>query len=355
MTVHLLTGSDESILRAAVTDLIHELVGDGDRSLMVDEYDGEDYELRAVVDAAQTPPFLAERRVVVARGVGRFTADEVGPLVAYLGDPLDSTELVLVGGGGGRIAKSVSDAAKAAGAAVRDASPPTRARERQVWLGDEAAAAGVRLTGAAAALVAERLGEDVGRVEGILATLAATFGSSRQLGPDDVEPFLGEAGAVPPWELTDAIDSGDTALALRLLARMTGPGGRHPLQLMAVLHNHFGRLARLDGVEVRSDAEAADALGIKAGLPGEEGVAAVPAPRRRRRPAGDRPARHRRPRPARRQGPPRRRHPRRPGGETHPSPPLTTVSATVGAAATACAASPAVGETAGAGGVSRWR
>ena len=82
MAVHLLTGDDESLLRAAVSDLVHQLVGDGDRSLMVDEFDGEEYELGAVVDAAQTPPFLTDRRVVVARDVGRFTADEVGPLVA---------------------------------------------------------------------------------------------------------------------------------------------------------------------------------------------------------------------------------------------------------------------------------
>ena len=113
MTTHLLTGDDESILRAAVVTLVDELVGDGDRSMMVDEFDGEEYELRAVVDAAQTPPFLSERRLVLARGVGRFVADEVAPLVAYVENPLDTTDLVLVAGGG-RVAKKVADAAKAA-------------------------------------------------------------------------------------------------------------------------------------------------------------------------------------------------------------------------------------------------
>ena len=42
MSVHLLTGDDESILRAAVSDLVHELVAGGERSLMVDEFDGDD-------------------------------------------------------------------------------------------------------------------------------------------------------------------------------------------------------------------------------------------------------------------------------------------------------------------------
>ena len=53
-------------------------MGDDDRSLLVDEFDGEDYELRLVVDAAQTPPFLTDRRIVVARDIGRFTAEELG-------------------------------------------------------------------------------------------------------------------------------------------------------------------------------------------------------------------------------------------------------------------------------------
>src|SRR6476646_2650136 len=124
MATHLITGDDESLLLTAVSELVHRLVGDGDRSLMVDEFDGEEYEMRAVVDAAQTPPFLTEHRVVVARGVGRFTADGVTPLVALLDDLLPTTHLVLVGGGG-RLPKSLTDALKRAGAEVRNVTPPT--------------------------------------------------------------------------------------------------------------------------------------------------------------------------------------------------------------------------------------
>ena len=77
MAVHLITGDDESLLLTAVSEVVHRVVGDGDRSLMVDEFDDDEYEVRSVVDAAQTPPFLTESRVVVARGVGRFGADDV--------------------------------------------------------------------------------------------------------------------------------------------------------------------------------------------------------------------------------------------------------------------------------------
>ncbi len=270
MSVHLLTGGDESILRAAVSDLVHQLAGGGDRSLMVDEFDADDYELRSVVDAAQTPPFLTERRIVVARDIGRFSADDLAPLVGYLADPLETSDLVLAAGGG-RLPKSLTDAVARAGGTTTSTEPPQRARDRQGWIADHAAGAGVRLTPPAAAVVAEQLGEDVGRLDGLLATLAATFGAMRTLKPDDVEPFIGEGGGVPPWELTDAIDSGDTTGALDRLGRMMGAGGRHPLQLMAILHAHYVRLARLDGATASSEAQVTEILGIK-GFPAKKAL-----------------------------------------------------------------------------------
>ena len=99
MALHLITGDDESLVHSAVTDLVHRLVGTSDRTLMVDDFGGDEYELRAVVDAAQTMPFLTDKRIVVARDVGRFNADDFVALVAYLEDPLPSTDLILVGGG----------------------------------------------------------------------------------------------------------------------------------------------------------------------------------------------------------------------------------------------------------------
>ncbi|MGZ4672521.1 MAG: DNA polymerase III subunit delta, partial [Ilumatobacteraceae bacterium] len=158
MAVHLITGDDESLLLAAVSELVHRLVGEGDRSLMVDEFDDDDYEVAAVVDAAQTSPFLTELRVVVARGLGRFSTDDIGPLVAYIGDPLPTTELVLVAGGG-RLPKALGDAVKKAGGSVVDTAPPMRAGERSGWFEDQVAMAGLRLDHHALVLLASWLGE----------------------------------------------------------------------------------------------------------------------------------------------------------------------------------------------------
>jgi len=236
-------------------------VGDGDRTLMVDDFDSDDFEMRAVVDSAQTPPFLTERRVVVARGVGRFNADDVAPLVAYLADPLPTTELVLVAGGG-RMPKALTDALKKVGGTTIETAPPSRAKERAGWFDDQVRQSGLKLDGAAMQLLTGWLGEDAGRLQGILETLAATYGKGTTLRPADVSPFLGDAGCVPPWDLTDAIDNGDVSGALDVLDRMLVGGSRHPLQVLAVLNTHYLRMLQIDSPEIRGEKMAAERLGI---------------------------------------------------------------------------------------------
>ncbi len=80
---------------------------------------------------------------------------------------------------------------------------------------------------------------------------------------EEIEPFLGETGDVPPWELTDAIDSGKIDVALDKLNRMTEAGGRHPLQIMASLQTHYTRMLRLDGAPIAGEKQAAQLLGMK--------------------------------------------------------------------------------------------
>jgi DNA polymerase-3 subunit delta len=256
---YLVRGDDPTVTADAVKALVAELVGDADPALVVEDLSGEDLTLAAVVDAAQTPPFFADRRVVVARDVGRFTTQEAAPLVAYLADPLATTTLVLVAGGG-QVPRSLVDAVRKVGHVV-DAGVPT-GRARGAWLAERLRAGPVRLDAQATALVGAHLGDEVGRLASLLETLATAYGHGARLTAEEVTPFLGQAGPVAPWELTDAVDAGDTAAALDHLHRLLGPGGRHPLVVMATLHTHYARMLRLDGSGIADEKAAATALGL---------------------------------------------------------------------------------------------
>ena len=263
--VTLLRGDDDVVLRDAARQVVDALAGGEERSLVVEEVevtastddDGRD-PLLALVDAAQTPPFLTEFRVVLGRLVDkRERNDQVAPLVEYLADPLPTTRLVLEWHG--KVPKALGEAIDAAKGEQVDTSPGRKVDE---WVQHHLAEAGLKVDADGRRRLVTWVGDEPSRLLGLVDLLRSTYGTAK-LGPDEIEPFLGADGGVPPWELTDAIDKGDRALALELLQRMLGQGERHPFQLLATLHSHVARILRLDGADVVSDKQAAEVLGIR--------------------------------------------------------------------------------------------
>ncbi|MGH9206364.1 MAG: DNA polymerase III subunit delta [Acidimicrobiales bacterium] len=255
---YLVRGDDALLADQEARGLVEGLVGEEDPALVLEEHSGEDLDLGAVVAACSTPPFLSQRRVVLVRDANKLRAPEVAGLVAYLDDPLPSTALVLVAGGGS-VPVKLANAVKKAGKLI----DTTVGRRRPQWLASRLKAGPVHLDGPGASLLGEHLGEELWRVDSVLDTLAMAYGEGARLGVEQLEPFLGHAGGVAPWDLTDAIDKGDTEGALEVLHRMMEGGGRHPLVLMSTLHRHYANMLRLDGADVAGEDEAAALLGSR--------------------------------------------------------------------------------------------
>ena len=113
----LVKGEDPSLVSDAVREAVDAALACEDRSIALEELTGDDLAVGAIVDAALTAPFLTARRVLVVRGVGRWTSDDLAPLVDYLAAPLDTTSLVLVAGGGASSQPSVEHTFKSQGRA----------------------------------------------------------------------------------------------------------------------------------------------------------------------------------------------------------------------------------------------
>jgi DNA polymerase III subunit delta len=271
--VYLVKGDDAALIDQAAHALIERLVGDGDPSLMVEEFGGpgSDFEVGAVIDACTTPSFLVERRIVVLRDIGQLNAAAAKRLLSCLDDPLPSTTLVLVGGGG-VVSQPLTKAVGALGGVI-DAAVGRGGKARSEWLAAHLAGAPVRLDGAARSRLSDHLGGDVGRLQGLLETLASAYGSGATVTVAELEPFLGEAGSSAPWDLTDAIDAGATSKALSVLHRMLGAGDSHPLVVMAHLSRHYRQILRLDGTGGISAEQAAQILEIKSTYPAKKALA----------------------------------------------------------------------------------
>ncbi len=279
MPIHLITGADPSLVSAALSALTRELTAQApaaaDRSILLESHDaGVDSgearaaAIRAAVASAETLSMFAEERVVVLRDVAAATVAELEPLAAYLEHPSDSTHLVITAVG--KLTKGISDAIKRSGATVHNVTPPQQRKELIEWYEEQFTLAGLRIDPRVAPEVASWLGEDQSRLPGLLEVLVSTFGTSRKLTLDDVADFRGEAGAVKPWDLTDAIDAQDSSRALQMLHRMLRGNEMHPHQVLAVLHTHYAKLLRLDGVDDLSPMDAAARIGSKSEFQGRK-------------------------------------------------------------------------------------
>ncbi|MDP9072666.1 MAG: hypothetical protein M3N98_00590, partial [Actinomycetota bacterium] len=228
----LIDGDDPILVGNEVRRLVAELAGDS-AGLSVEDFWGDDVDLDAVTGACVTPPFLADRRVVVLRDAGRFTTEELAPVLAYLDNPMPTTALV-IGAGGGRLAAKLVAAVRKVGHVV-GTSP---GRDSRAWVEAQLRQAPLRFDAGARAMVTEHLGEDLGRLPALVDALVAAYGEGQAIGTDELRPYLGQAGSVAPWELTDAIDRGDAEAALRALHRLLEAGERHPLVVLSILHRH---------------------------------------------------------------------------------------------------------------------
>jgi DNA polymerase-3 subunit delta len=216
----------------------------------------------AVIDALFTPAFLADRRIVVLREAENLDATQAAALASRLDESFAPNVLVLAVVGKA-LPAALSKAVKARGREI-DTSPGSSGKARTQWLSEQLQLAPVHLEPAARQLLEQHLGEDLSRLHPLLDVLAAAYGDGGRVSRAELEPFLGEEGGAPPWDLTDALDNGDGKTAVRVAHRLIGAGGRHPFQLLATLHRHYGAMLRLDGTGITDPKAAAAMLGMSA-------------------------------------------------------------------------------------------
>jgi DNA polymerase-3 subunit delta len=262
-------GSDATMVADALRQAIAEALDGLDPAVaLLDvtarDATSDDGALARVLEALYTPAFVVERRVVALRDAQSLSADEVRALEAWMGSPTPGTTLLVafVGSKSNRLVK--------AAARVVEVNVGTRARDRAAFVEAKLAEYGVRADAAAAEYVAGRVGEDVARVDAIARTLAAIFPGS-PVGVEEVAPYVGDAGGVPPWDLTDAIDRGDVTAALVTARRMLDSRERAGLQVVSILQRHYLAMARLEGSGVRDREAAGERLGMNA-FPAEKAM-----------------------------------------------------------------------------------
>lgn len=228
--VYYLYGDEDVLKQEAIQSLLEHALDAGTRDFNLDQRDAAGLDAEAFHALVQTPPMLAARRVVVARGVEQLrkrskVRDE---LVRYLSSPNPDTILVLVQGPG---EDAESDIATRATAVNCERLPPDRVRR---WVERRAGQLGVTLETGVAELLVEAVAGELGAAGQELDKLAA-IAHGRAVTADDLAAVAGVRRGETVADLVSATMSRDTPRAAGLIGPVLEQSGVTGVRIVSAL------------------------------------------------------------------------------------------------------------------------
>jgi DNA polymerase-3 subunit delta len=212
--VYVVSGDDDFLKRQTLRALRARILGPGDDSFGLSTYPGDKAEFAAVRGELETRPFLGERRLVVVDQADPFVTTYRSYLEKYLTHPAAAGVLVLEVKSfpaTTNLAKSLPDGAKLV---CKAPAPAALAAWCVQWAAEPH---GKQLSKAAAQLLVEYVGNDMGLLDQELAKLAAYAGKAARIEADDVDLLVGHSQAANAFTIFDAIVGGRTGEALAVL------------------------------------------------------------------------------------------------------------------------------------------
>ncbi|HZW04852.1 MAG TPA: DNA polymerase III subunit delta, partial [Anaerolineaceae bacterium] len=227
--LYLAHGDDLFAIQSFERDLVAHMGDDpGMVELNVTRLDGRHARLEDLAAAAQTLPFLAERRMVILAHAQDLARGEAAQkrLIALL-DTLPASTALVIGlpddaEGGEKKIKAFKTRllkwAQAAGprAFVREFRLPVQAA-MPGWILERAKQAGGRFERGAAELLATSIGNDTAAAAQEIDKLLTYVDYSRPVEAEDVQALTPASSQTTVFELVDRMAEGDTRQALRSL------------------------------------------------------------------------------------------------------------------------------------------
>jgi DNA polymerase-3 subunit delta len=258
--VYLIAGA-EAFLAGEVVRAIAKAAGGKSSPAPTTTYDGKDVDLATLLDDLRTPDMFTPVRVVVVANAASFAQKNDAKLAEYAKSPASSGHLVLRTEKVDKCRKLLA-AAKKTNAYVTCKAPYER--EIVPWVRNRAKELGRTLQPAAAALLADFLGTDLGLIAAELDKLLVYAGERDTITAEDVEAIsLRDRGRVV-FELTDAIGGHEPGKLLAVLGDLLDRNEAVPF-IIYMVSRHLRRLwAARELIEAgRSPQDAAAEVGVR--------------------------------------------------------------------------------------------
>jgi DNA polymerase-3 subunit delta len=204
--VYALVGPDALMRQEAMQDILKQMPPDAQRV----DVDGETAELADVLDDLRSFAMFGGGKVVSVRNADEFVSRFREQLEDYVASPSNSATLVLRFDSlpsNQRIYKAISKSGQ-----IVACQPP---KDLKGWIVQRGKSEHkLSIHPEAAELLADLLGDDLGRIDNELAKLALTVPSGK-IGADEVGASVAFQREREMWDLTNALAAGDAAEAVR--------------------------------------------------------------------------------------------------------------------------------------------
>ena len=258
--VYLLLGEDE-VEKSALAHEFEELVDEGLRGFNVDRVYGGDIRtgddladrVAAIMTAVRTLPMMTPCRVVlvfqadallVPKRDSESAARALDDLETVITTPERGAAIVFVAGSIDKRSRMFKLLAKHS--TLVECGVLESQADAERWVRNRVAVGGAVIDPAAARLLAERGGTDVKRLRNDVERLLLYALGQKTISVDDAKEMAGPAALQDDWAMTNAIEAGDGAVALRQLALMLDAGAAPEKvlgQIGWLVRTKFGMLA----------------------------------------------------------------------------------------------------------------
>ena len=234
-------GDEPYLVERGVKRLLERAVSPDFREFNLTVFYGGEAKGDEIIEAAQTLPMFAERRVVLVRKSGALSAAALETLAGYVQDPVPSTCLVFQG-------EKIDQRKKFFVELKKNGSLVEYKRPYENQLGpfirEEAAAHGKRLEPAAIELLAYFVGNNLQDLATQVEKIALYVGSREHVRVDDVKAVASDTKVDSVFDLANALGEKNLDKALRTLQTILRDG-EAPLMVLAMMTRHFRQLWRV--------------------------------------------------------------------------------------------------------------
>ena len=246
--VYAIFGGDHYLVRESIAAVTRTVFPEADAEPAVTRFAGPQAILAGVLDELFTLPFFSRRRLVLVEEADTFVTRYRKELEGYVEAPSSSGFLILQvkqWTATTRLAKQVEKVGLAIDCSVL---PEKQAPRVLSWLTEYARSrCDAQIEPAAAHLLLELVGLEIGILASEVEKLAVYAGESKRIERGDVARMVGAGRVETVWKALDAVTTGHARMALELLDHLLA-AGESPVLLLAGMSasllkvHHAGRL-----------------------------------------------------------------------------------------------------------------